>query len=283
MKKVSVVTSILCVALSSLHAGEGPRLDVKAARHNIVTHEPVTLQVEYGLGDSKPHETQFELEIDSKRIADRNILFPTKFYDHQVKEGGVLVFSVELFYDPLAKKYVFDVPGDYKVILREVKAAVESPPLAIHVATPEGRNKEALKLFSGNEDRVATLLTDREHGQAGKDFEELCKDYPDTVYAAYASCALGLKKFEAIKRNIEKRNKREEYRAVAGYFEKAIGKCPGSLLEERALFHLAWCQALSGDYKESNANLRLLNQKYPQGNYRVKADKMLKEMADHGV
>lgn len=280
IRRVAFVSLVFGILSFVQGRAEGAlRIHLSTPKKALVTYEPLTLQIEYHHPDIEKVEPKLLLKINGKTVREQGTLFPRKFRRSQ---NDTSVLMVELFYDGREKKHFFDRAGSYTLFVKDQEKGIESNPLEIHVRAPTEREKEALALFVGSEDRLVTFLTENTQGDAEADFETICTTYPDTVYAAYVSCSLGLKKLRELQQNPVKR-KDEGFKKALPYFKRAVGRVPGSKLEETALFHLAWCQGLSKDYDNCKKNLYLLKKKFPYGSFTSKVDAMLKELVDHGV
>jgi hypothetical protein len=272
---------LLCIFLflALPNAPTYAELKINAPRASAQLHEPVF--VTFAGTFDKPHSHHFLLSINGEILTDANaeVLGLDMVKSSTLADGRETVSaSWTFFYNFYQRQPLLEKSGDYilQVLDRTTKEASNELRITIH--PPMGRNSAAVRLWMGLQQMVV-VATDEESPEGVKELGRLLNQFPDSAYAPYAALALLKRDFKASRSTLP--NSKEHQLQI----DAAVGKLAGRYLASseipqpskwhaEALWILAQCQCLNGDYTSGMRNVESLIRTYPESPWSVKAEKL---------
>jgi len=219
-----------------------------------------------------PRRLNVKLRDEQGTEVSESLLFGAEFTrperGHPAKEFsacGLAFFEVL----KMAKGKAWELdPGHYTIVVSGA-GRLQSGAIAVELVAPEGKELEAAEAFRANFPGGALIiLAQEDQTGAMSSFEDLARDYPETIYGKYAIVSLALMRFQDTVAEHSDKGGAVVWEPVARELAAAeklfTGKHP---LREKVLFRLAQVRVVCGDYAGARKYLAAVKKDFPRGEF----------------
>ncbi len=263
---------VLLVPASSHGQRRQPRLQLNSYVTRAILYEPIYFRLVCPFDLGAQRSSKMELVFRqvptaagkkcSVPIQDGTIAWKTPG-----KKSGTWEYDIVVLLDIRVKPsgkpaFVLDHPGSYEVWAEQGAGGARTRTLRVEVDPPPEEFMPAVKAYT-RMDVIVFGLTGKPFGDALDKALWLLKEFPRSPYSSWLRPAVGAASFKSVfdKHNIG--GPAGAYRALYEYLGAAADRPERSAVNEQALFHLAYAQALAKDYGLSLATADRMIAKYP--------------------
>lgn len=289
---------LLCISTGAAHADS---LRAELTKRVFLLYEPVAIEVVLRLDDALvvdfdanageaekqlrriPRRLHVKLRNDEGTEVSESLLFGAEFAgvepDRQATDysaGGLAFFELS----NMAAGGAWELePGHYTLVVSG-GGRLRSNDMPLEIRAPRGKEQAAAGVFLASLPGAVGIIIAQED-QTGELslFEDLARDYADTVYGKYARVSLMLLRYRETFAAHNNKGGAAVWASVARELATVEGVFAGRHpLRERVLFHLAITRALSGDYAGARQSALTLKEIYPYGRFASQSQQLKKEI-----
>ena len=278
-------------------AASADSLEAHVSKRSFLLYEPVPILVDLSYDDPVvvnfaenieeaekqlrriPIRLNVTLRDEEGKEASQSLLFNAKFTRPERGDpvstfaaGGLAFFDIL----KLAKGGMWTVePGQYTLTVSG--ARLESRAISVEFRNPQGEELEASRVFAASfPGGIGIILAQEDKDGVIGSFQELARDYPETIYGKYALASLALMQYRETFAEHNNNGGAPVWSPVVEQLRAASQLLEASHpLRQKALFKLASAQVCAGSDDDAANTLEALRQEAPYGETGLDAARML--------
>ena len=295
---ISLSASIFSCACSSVAVADSLRAVI--LKGSFLPDEPLAIEVTLCLDEpvvvdfiEDPQEAEKQLrrlrrqlhvelrDQDGSTVA-KSFLFGVEFLQPKDPSKEFSTSALAFWAMPIERRKGAPIltPGNYVVVVFDRGHGLESNEVPLEILAPRRKEQEAAELFRASLPGGAlVILEQKDVAAALSRFQELARDYPETVYGKYARVSLALMCFKETRAEHNIKGGPAVWNPVVndlvGVKTLFTGRHP---LREMVLYHLTSALVFSGDYAGARKSLAALKSTFPRGKLGSRSEQFEKEI-----